>query len=311
VGGAAQRRRVCQPVPPPEVRSAGGTALLPLDFAARVSHGRGTHSGHIFHRIRSCKTKIQGEFTQRASSERLADRRLGEIALARLNSGCFGPSWNHHSTIYLKRQILSRVLYQDMLYRKILDVAGVVCEFGVHWGATMATLMNLRGIYEPYNHSRVIYGFDTFAGFPDVDKNDGDLLCSGDYATSDGYEAELAEVLAIHEAFSPISHLRKFDLIKGDVLETLPKWLEDNPHAIVAMAIFDMDIYMPTKAALKAILPRLTIGSLLVFDELNCKHFPGETQAVIEVLGLHNIRLQHFPHQPYCAFAVYEGQKAR
>ena len=254
-------------------------------------------------------TKIQGEFTQRASSERLADSRLGEIALARLNSGCFGPSWNYHSTIYLKRQILASPLSGHALSQ---DTGRRRCGLRV-WralGCHHGDSMNLRGIYEPYNHSRVIYGFDTFAGFPDVDKNDGDLLCSGDYATSDGYEAELTEVLAIHEAFSPISHLRKFDLIKGDVLETLPKWLENNPHAIVAMAIFDMDIYMPTKAALKAILPRLTIGSLLVFDELNCKHFPGETQAVIEVLGLHNIRLQHFPHQPYCAFAVYEGQEA-
>ena len=39
------------------------------------------------------------------------------------------------------------------------------------------------------------------------------------------------------------------------------------------MAIFDMDIYKPTKDALNAIKSRFTKGSVLVFDELNCKEF--------------------------------------
>jgi hypothetical protein len=89
------------------------------------------------------------------------------------------------------------------------------------------------------------------------------------------------------------------------VVETLPTFLERNPHIIVSMAIFDMDIYAPTKRALELVMPRLTKGSLLVFDELNCRHFPGETQALHEVVGLGGLRLQRVPNQPYCAFAEY------
>jgi hypothetical protein len=205
----------------------------------------------------------------------------------------------------MKRQVLSRLLYQDQLYRSIINVPGVICEFGVHWGATIATLCNLRGIYEPYNHSRRIFGFDTFSGFVGVDEKDGGFSSDGDYSTSTGYEDELSTLLSLHESFSPIPQIQKFELVKGDVTETLPVWIEKNPHAIISMAIFDMDIYKPTRAALELILPRLTKGSLLVFDELNCPHFPGETEAVNEVLGLNNIRLQRTPLQPYCAFAVY------
>jgi hypothetical protein len=209
-------------------------------------------------------------------------------------------------SVYLKRQVISRVLYQDYLYKKILPVPGVILEFGVHWGATIATLLNLRGIYEPYNHSRTIYGFDTFSGFPGLSDEDRGFSKAGDYATSEGYEQELERVLSIHESFSPIPQIRKFELIKGDVQETLPTFLEDNPHAVVSMAIFDMDIYAPTKFALESIMPRMTKGSLLVFDELNCRHFPGETQAVDEVIGLNNLRLRRVPNQPYCAFAEFE-----
>lgn len=249
--------------------------------------------------------KIEGEFTQRGATEADDDAALFALAQRRYADGGFGSQWNHHSTVFLKRQVLSRLLYQDQLYRQIVDVPGVICEFGVHWGATMATLSNLRGIYEPFNHSRRICGFDTFSGFVGVDAKDGGFSDAGDYSTSAGYEAELAELLALHESFSPIPQIRKFELIKGDVSATLPHWLEQNPHAVVAMAIFDMDIYKPTRDALELVLPRLTRGSLLVFDELNCPHFPGETSAVDEVIGLNKLRLRRFPHQPYCAWAVW------
>jgi hypothetical protein len=248
---------------------------------------------------------IDGEFTQRSSTEHERDADLFRIANSRLASGAFGVQWNYHFSVFLKRQVLSRLLYQDFLYQKILSVPGVILEFGVHWGATIATLINLRGIHEPYNHSRFIYGFDTFSGFSDVSEKDGGFSKNGDYSTTQGYEDELSEVLGIHESFSPISQIKKFELIKGDVVESLPRFLEENPHAIVSMAIFDMDIYAPTRSALEQIIPRLTKGSLLVFDELNCRHFPGETEAVNEVIGLNELRLQRVPNQPYCAFAEF------
>jgi hypothetical protein len=251
--------------------------------------------------------KLSGEFTQRSESESENDARLYELAKDRHRIGGFGSQWNYHSAVFLKRQVLSRMLYLDQLYRRIINVPGVICEFGVHWGATLATMANLRAIHEPYNHSRTLIGFDTFSGFAGVHAADGGFSSEGDYSTSSGYEDELAEILSIHESFAPISQIRKFELVKGDVVETLPQWLDDNTHAIVAMAIFDMDIFQPTRAALEKILPRLVKGSMLVFDELNCKHFPGETKAVMEVLGLNNLRLERFPHQPFCAFAQFEG----
>ena len=46
-------------------------------------------------------------------------------------------------------------------------------------------------------------------------------------------------------------------------------------------------------------------GSVLIFDELNCKEFPGETEALNEVLGLNKIKLNHYPHQPSRAWAIW------
>jgi hypothetical protein len=249
---------------------------------------------------------IGGEFTQRSSDEGARDEQLRELATNRLASGTFGAQWNYHFSLFMKRQVVSRILYLDHLYQKIVPIPGVILEFGVHWGATISVLANLRGIYEPYNHSRTIYGFDTFSGFPGISDQDGGFSKEGDYSTSDGYESELDRILGIHESFSPISQIKKFELIKGDVADTLPRFLEENPHAVVAMAIFDMDLYEPTKQALELITPSLTKGSLIVFDELSCRHFPGETQAVREVIGLNNLKLRRVPNQPFCAYAEFE-----
>ncbi|HEX3349920.1 MAG TPA: TylF/MycF/NovP-related O-methyltransferase [Acetobacteraceae bacterium] len=249
--------------------------------------------------------KLNREISGKSIAETELDRRL--LALTQDLVPQFGHQWNQHTLVSMKRQTLARLVYYHDLYRMILDVPGVLCEFGVQWGATLATLINLRGMYEPYNASRTIVGFDTFEGFAAVDAKDGARVAAGDYATRSGYENTLAELLALHEANAPLAHLRRFALVKGDAATTVRHWLEANPHAIVAMAIFDMDLYAPTREVLLAIMPRLTIGSVLVFDEMNHPGFPGETVALRETLGLHRLSLRRMPHQSYGAWCVYGG----
>ncbi|GGX49140.1 class I SAM-dependent methyltransferase [Undibacterium squillarum] len=249
------------------------------------------------------KTEL-GESLNRSQTEQEIDQQL--FALRDQIVPAMGPHWNLHSNLFVKRITLSRILYFQRLYQLQLDVPGVICEFGVQWGASLALLSNLRAIMEPFNYSRKLIGFDTFEGFADVHAKDGNAVAKGDYASMPGYEQQLAEILALHEGLAPIPHIRKFELVKGDASQTTPAWLAQNPHAIISMAIFDMDVYQPTRDVLQAILPRLVKGSVLVFDELNCPRFPGETLAVMEVLGLNRLRLQRDPHQPYCAWAVWE-----
>jgi len=251
--------------------------------------------------------RVGGAHTSQAHDERISNARLREIMSDLLPK--FGDQyWSNHVLVGVRRQTLARQLYFAELYKLILDVPGVVLEFGVQWGAGLVQLINLRGMHEPYNHTRKIVGFDTFSGFPSVSDSDGGESEVGDYSTFENYEYLLEEILTIHEGYSPLNHIRKFELVKGDATETSRLWLDENPHATVSMAIFDMDLYQPTKDALEAIIPRLTKGSVLVFDELNSPHFPGETRALNDVLGLNNIRLHRFPHQNYCSWAIWGEQ---
>ncbi|MGD0947485.1 MAG: TylF/MycF/NovP-related O-methyltransferase [Candidatus Binatia bacterium] len=249
--------------------------------------------------------KLSGEFTRQSETERANVQRLFEIQMDILPRLGLSPNWNTHQTVFLKSASLSRLIHYYELYQQIINVPGVICEFGVQWGASLSTLISLRGMLEPFNNSRVIYGFDTFEGFVQLDEKDGGFSAKGDYSTAERYYELLEEIIQLQESFAPMPQIKKFELVKGDASDTLPQWLEKNPHAIVAMAILDMDVYKPTRDVLEGILPRLTKGSILVFDELNCRFFPGETIAVAEVIGLNNLRLQRSPRQPYCAWAVF------
>jgi hypothetical protein len=208
----------------------------------------------------------------------------------------------HNLGLYLPRQTLSRILYMADLYRQIVEVHGVVMEFGVRWGQNMALFSALRGMYEPYNYNRKIIGFDTFGGFPGVDAKDGSQAAAGDYSVSVDYERTLNDVLAAHEALSPLDHITKYELVKGDAIETIGAFLEQNPHTIVALAYFDFDLYAPTKACLEAILPRMPKGGILAFDELNHASFPGETAAVLETIDIKRYQLHRSPLNPLCSY---------
>lgn len=91
--------------------------------------------------------------------------------------------------LYTSRQTLSRVLFMHELYRQALPVHGIVAEFGVRWGQNLALFAAFRGMYEPFNYTRRVVGFDTFSGFPSVDPKDGahPVVAPGSYAVPTGY----------------------------------------------------------------------------------------------------------------------------
>ncbi len=208
--------------------------------------------------------------------------------------------------LYLTRQTLSRINFMQKLYAMIVPVHGVIMEFGVRWGQNMALFTSLRGIHEPFNYNRRIIGFDTFEGFPSVAAEDGGRVQAGDYAVVDGWMQELDTLLDIHTQGSPIPHKKKHELVAGDATQSLPAYLAQHPETVIALAYFDFDLYKPTRDCLQAILPYLTKGSVLAFDELNTPEFPGETIAVREVLGLSRHAIRRDPANPLTSYLVIE-----
>ena len=210
--------------------------------------------------------------------------------------------------LFEKRQEITKQLFLNEIYKKIVNVHGVIIEFGVRWGQNLVTLNNLRAIYEPYNYNRKIIGFDTFDGFPVVATEDGrnEIIKAGAFSVTKDYDAFLEEVLNYHESECPMSHIKKNYIVKGDATVEFEKYLNDNPETIVAFAYFDFDIYTPTKKCLELLKQHLTKGSVIGFDELNDHKFPGETLALKEAFGLGRYKIQRNMFSCMQSFLIIE-----
>lgn len=115
-------------------------------------------------------------------------------------------------------------------------------EFGCWFGKNLTLCESLRAIYEPYNYTRRIIGFDTFSGYPAASKQDSRsrYLARGGYAVPRGYVAYLRRLLEYHEQENPMAHIKKHEVVIGDVRRTLPLYLKlkRNPQTIVAPRLF-------------------------------------------------------------------------
>ena len=188
-----------------------------------------------------------------------------------------------------------------------LDLPGSIVECGCYMGQGLMTFAQLSSIYEPYNHTRRIIGFDTFEGFPSVnekDKNKEVEWKEKDLATIGNISEEINESIKLHDKNRPLGHISKTQLVTGDITNTADAFLNENRHLIISMLYLDFDIYEPTKIAIEKFLPRIPKGGIIAFDELNTHNCPGETIALLETIGISNIKLQRTPFDPYISYAI-------
>ncbi len=209
---------------------------------------------------------------------------------------------------YIPVQDLRRFLCKYELYKLMLPCHGSIIECGVAFGNGLMTWSQLTEMFEPINRTRQIYGFDTFTGFPELSEKDrqglSDKAVKGGYAI-DSY-VDLQKCLAVHDQNRILKHIPRTHLVQGNAVETIPLFLEQNPHLVVSLLYLDFDIYEPTVSAIRHFLPRIPKGGIVAFDELNDEYWPGETQAVFEEIGLNNLRIQRFPYAGTMSYAIIE-----
>lgn len=106
----------------------------------------------------------------------------------------------------------------------------------------------------------------------------------------------------LHDHNRPIPHVQKISFIKGNALNTIPRFLEQRPELLISLLYLDFDVYEPTKIALESLLPLVVKGGVIAFDELNHPGYPGETSALKDVMALP--KLKRSPLDPYISWYI-------
>lgn len=184
-------------------------------------------------------------------------------------------SFKYENFFYLSCESsrIEKLLMQYSVFCKSLKIPGAIVECGVFKGASFSRYAMFRKIHNV--EDKLLIGFDAFGLFPETSFVD-DMKLRGEFIEIDGKEGISIEQLnAVLENKSCSINTQ---LIKGDICETVPSYVKDNPNFKISFINLDVDIYEPSKSVLENLYPLLTSGGVLLLD--NYSEFPGETKAV-------------------------------
>ncbi len=204
--------------------------------------------------------------------------------------------------LFASRQSVTDFLVRVELFKRITGLSGDIVECGVNRGNSFMLFSHLSSILEPYAINRKIVGFDSFEGFRSIDtKRDPSDISENDFRALGTLDV-LNQSISLFDLNRSISHMSRCDVIKGDAVETIPKYVQAHPEMTIALLHLDFDIYKPTLIALQNLLPLVCKGGIVVLDEFNYDKFAGETAALKEVLDVGEIRLERFSYAPFVAY---------
>ena len=203
--------------------------------------------------------------------------------------------------VFTTRVQTTAMLSRIRLFEMIREMPGAVIECGVFRGNSLMLLQQLSLVLEPYAINRTFYGFDTFEGFRSIDaKNDPNDINEAMFSDTNYDVLEAASNL--HDLVRPVNKIPKMHLVKGDIAQTVPKFVEENPGLLISLLILDTDLYDSTKVALQNFLPHMHKGAVVLLDEVCYAKFIGETIALKEVCDLKQVQLRKFPFDSTCGY---------
>ncbi len=200
--------------------------------------------------------------------------------------------------VYARRVTLKRFIAHYELFRRTINLPGDIVELGVFRGHSLMTWANLMEARNIGDRTKKIWGFDNFKGFGALSPEDGPEYehvhkSEGDFSP-ESYLKELEDIIRIFDEDRFVGWKKRIELVIGDVNETVPKFVGQNPGLRISLLHFDIDLYKPTLTGLQHLFPRVVKGGVVIFDEYGVLEWGGESQAVEEYLADEGYQIQKF-----------------
>ena len=188
---------------------------------------------------------------------------------------------------------INKMLAHYELYKMIQNLPGDVFEMGVFKASSLIRWASYRQLLEN-SYSRRIVGFDTFGAFPTKGVSlDVDLDMISKFVETAGSPLSLEEVKMLLER----KGFENIALLDGNVTDTLPHFVMNNPACRIALLHLDLKAKEPTEFVLEALYDRVVPGGLIVIDDYT--KVVGPTEAiddlvlkkglVVEKLSFHSV----------------------
>jgi hypothetical protein len=192
------------------------------------------------------------------------------------------------NTFYLRSHIsrVAKLLAHYELYKMITDIPGTVVELGVYKGASLMRFATFRHVLEN-SYSRSIVGFDAFGDFPMSGIHlESDKKFINKFEDSGGSGISNDDLLN----FLKKKQIENVELVKGNIFDTVPKYLSSVPELKIALLHLDLDVFEPTSFALEHLLPHMVRGGIVIFDDYGL--IEGATLAIDNMCKTRNYKLK-------------------
>ena len=165
-----------------------------------------------------------------------------------------------------------KLLHRFQHFLNIKDIPGDIVEIGSFKGSGLATFLKFLKIYTPGSNKKVI-SFDLFGqDIQETLSKDGQFDKDKMLTVLDRIDSSELSIEAVSEKLDGTS-LNNYILVPGDVVDSIPKFLENNTGLRISMLYIDVDLDRPTYYALKYLWSRVTIGGVVIFDEYGYHKF--------------------------------------
>lgn len=206
--------------------------------------------------------------------------------------------WRYENGFFLTAPTarLGKVLAHYELYKKIVALPGQVVECGVFKGVSLLQLATFRRLLES-DDSRKLVGFDAFGPIPGAHD-------AADTAFVEQWERNAGQGIPVDELRAALRHkgLENIELVPGDVLETVPRYVAEHPELKIALLHVDVDVYAPTRRVLEQLYDRVVPGGIVMLDDYPT--VAGATRAVDEFFAGRNVTIQKLPLAHIPAYLV-------
>lgn len=190
---------------------------------------------------------------------------------------------------FTRRVAITRFLAHYELFKKVENLPGSIVELGVFKGASLFSFAHFLEIFCHGDRSRKVVGFDSFEGLTAFSEKDGvfeesHAKVSHGWSAQD-FETELHAFVDLFHQESFVPQAPRIEMVKGDIMSTVPDYIKANPGLRISLLHFDCDLYSPTLKGLQELVPLVVPGGLVVLDEYAITAWAGETTAVEEYFG--------------------------
>ena len=198
-----------------------------------------------------------------------------------------------HLTLEVSR--LAKFIAHYEAYKSVQDIPGAIVECGVFKGTSLARFGMFRELLGNSFSAKII-GFDVFSDdFPDTKFEEDKAQREHWIETAGPSSISVEQLSGVFEELG----ITNFELVAGDICETVPRYAEEHPGMKISLLNLDCDFVEPTYCVLEHFYERVSRGGIILLDNYAGEgttglSYHGDTRGVDEFFKDREVEINRF-----------------